>query len=137
MSSRSLQGDPRRPGNLYPFVREPVNPDDAPGDWYAFFSLVLGFLAFIMKVRFVTILLDSLPRDPITIECLYMDVYLVEGNGVGLAPVVHGFVHQHEVAGHEHNADCHVVLLLHECSRVGLHGYHASWNAPVFVDSDG
>ncbi|CAI5700851.1 hypothetical protein KXD40_005769 [Peronospora effusa] len=49
MSSKTLQGDPRRPGNLYPFVREPVNPDDAPGDWYAFFSLVLGFLAFIMK----------------------------------------------------------------------------------------
>ncbi|KAF4324508.1 hypothetical protein BBO99_00001725 [Phytophthora kernoviae] len=50
MSSKTLlQGDPRRPGDLHPFVREQVDPDDAPGDWYAFFSLVLGFLAFTMK----------------------------------------------------------------------------------------
>lgn len=50
MSAKTLQGDPRRPGDLHPFVREQVDPDDAPGDWYAFFSLVLGFLAFTMKV---------------------------------------------------------------------------------------
>ncbi|KUF91677.1 xyloglucan-specific endo-beta-1 [Phytophthora nicotianae] len=49
MSTKTLQGDPRRPGDLHPFVREQVDPDDAPGDWYAFFSLVLGFLAFTMK----------------------------------------------------------------------------------------
>ncbi|RLN38553.1 hypothetical protein BBJ28_00013226 [Nothophytophthora sp. Chile5] len=49
MSTKSVQGDPRRPGDLHPFVREKVDPDDAPTDWYAFFSLILGFLAFTMK----------------------------------------------------------------------------------------
>lgn len=49
MASKDLQGDPRRPGDLHPFVREHVNPDDAPGDYYSFFSIVLGFLAFILK----------------------------------------------------------------------------------------
>ncbi|KAG7401199.1 Protein Asterix [Phytophthora boehmeriae] len=50
MSSNTLlQGDPRRPGDLHPFVREQMAPEDAPGDWYAFFSLVLGFMAFTMK----------------------------------------------------------------------------------------
>ncbi|KAG1706516.1 hypothetical protein DVH05_001665 [Phytophthora capsici] len=49
MSTKTLQGDPRRPGDLHPFVREQLDPDEAPGDWYAFLSLVLGFLAFTMK----------------------------------------------------------------------------------------
>lgn len=49
MASKTLQGDPRRPGDLHPFVREKVDPDDAPGDWFAFCSLVLGFLAFTMR----------------------------------------------------------------------------------------
>ncbi|KAI9906013.1 hypothetical protein PsorP6_013678 [Peronosclerospora sorghi] len=26
-----------------------LDPNDAPGDWYAFFSLILGFVAFVVK----------------------------------------------------------------------------------------
>ncbi|KAJ8575039.1 hypothetical protein ON010_g4175 [Phytophthora cinnamomi] len=117
MSTKTLQGDPRRPGDLHPFVREQVDPDEAPGDWYAFFSLVLGFLAFTMK-------------GPLMLNfCWLMLCLTVEGAGVGLAAAVRGLVHQHEVAGHEHNAGGHVLLLLHERTRVRLHGHYASRHA--------
>ncbi|KAL3668298.1 hypothetical protein V7S43_006391 [Phytophthora oleae] len=47
----TLQGDPRRPSDLHSFVREQLDPDEAPKDFYALFSLALGFLAFLMKWR--------------------------------------------------------------------------------------
>lgn len=146
MASKVLQGDPRRPGDLHPFVREQVDPDDAPGDWYAFFSLVLGFLAFTMKVRpvkmhniiFYILFVDN--NNNLLFSC----VSLVEGVGLGLAAALRGLVHQHEVAGYEHDAGGHVFLLLHKRPRVRLHGRHASRNAhapicphgrsPHFVD---
>lgn len=53
MSTTALQGDPRRPGALHPFVRAAVSEDDRPADYYALLALVLGLTAFSSRVRAV------------------------------------------------------------------------------------
>jgi hypothetical protein len=51
MSTAALQGDPRRPGALHPFVRAAVSEDDRPADYYALLAIVLGLTAFSSRVR--------------------------------------------------------------------------------------
>lgn len=51
MSTANLQGDPRRPGALHPFVRATVSEDDRPADYYALLALVFGLIAFSSRVR--------------------------------------------------------------------------------------